>query len=82
MFHLLSCNSGIVESNGKLKSFTKQLIVDSPLLRKIKAAAQKGIDIVLSAIDDPNDDIRLKAVEVFILLFFTYIKFYINNIRR
>ena len=82
MFHLLSCNSGIVESNGKLKSLTKQLIVDSPLLRKIKAAAQKGIDIVLSAIDDPNDDIRLKAVEVFILLFFTYIKFYINNIRR
>ena len=66
MFHILSRNSGILEANGKLKSFKMQSMIDSPLIRKIKAVAQKGIDIVLSAIDDPNDDIRLKAVEVFI----------------
>lgn len=60
----MASNSGIIEANGKLKSFKKQLTLDSPFFRKMKAVAQKGIDIVISAIDDPNDDIRLKAVEV------------------
>ena len=64
MFHVLACNSGIIEPNGKLKSFKNQLLIDSPLIKKMKSVAQKGIDIVIGAIDDPDDDIRLKAIEV------------------
>jgi len=68
MFHVLACNSGIIESNGKLKSFKNQLIIDSPLIRKIKLVGQKGIDIIIGAIDDPDDNIRLKAIEVYIII--------------
>lgn len=60
---VLTSNSALVETNGKLKSFKKQVTVDSPFLRKMKSIAQKGIDILVGVIDDPNDDIRQKTVD-------------------